>query len=105
MQLVDRWHEKVLKDDWPIRNQIPHSLCARRQREAEESSMSEKSGFVWAVKTGDLATVQDAVSKGENVNAVDATVNKRTPLHHAADFGQTEVINFLIQKGAKVIVP
>lgn len=64
--------------------------------------MSEKSGFVWAVRTGDLATVQDAVNKGENVNAVDATVNKRTPLHHAADFGQTEVINFLLSKGAKV---
>ena len=64
--------------------------------------MSEKSGFVWAVKTGDLATVQEAVTKGENVNQPDATVNKRTPLHHAADFGQTEVINFLISKGAKV---
>jgi len=83
------------------------SFVVQEGKEAKESisSMSEKSGFVWAVKTGDLATVQDAVSKGENVNAVDATVNKRTPLHHAADFGQTEVINFLIQKGAKVIVP
>ncbi len=64
--------------------------------------MSEKSGFVWAVKTGDLKGVQDAVAKGENVNAADTTVNKRTPLHHAADFGQSEIIKLLISKGANV---
>eukprot|EP00005_Dracoamoeba_jomungandri_P001316 CAMPEP_0174254968 /NCGR_PEP_ID=MMETSP0439-20130205/4304_1 /TAXON_ID=0 /ORGANISM="Stereomyxa ramosa, Strain Chinc5" /LENGTH=122 /DNA_ID=CAMNT_0015336891 /DNA_START=31 /DNA_END=399 /DNA_ORIENTATION=- len=64
--------------------------------------MSEKSGFVWAVRTGDLDGVKEAVAAGENVNQVDATVNKRTPLHHAADFGQTEVISYLIENGADV---
>jgi ankyrin repeat protein len=64
--------------------------------------MAEKSGFMWAVRTGDMRGVSEAVNRGENVNQVDATVNKRTPLHHAADFGQTEVIRFLISKGANV---
>jgi len=47
------------------------------------------SGFNWAVKTGDLAGVKDAVERdGEDVNQVEASVSKRTPMHWAADFGQ-----------------
>ncbi|ELR14795.1 Ankyrin repeatcontaining protein [Acanthamoeba castellanii str. Neff] len=64
--------------------------------------MSEKSGFIWAVRTGDVKGVQDGLSKGENVNQVDETVNRRTPLHHAADFGHAEVLQMLIAKGADV---
>jgi len=63
---------------------------------------AEKSGFIWAVRTGDIKGVQEGLSKGENVNQVDETVNKRTPLHHAADFGHAEVIQMLIAKGANV---
>lgn len=62
----------------------------------------EKSGFSWACKTGDMKGVTEAVNAGEDVNQVDGTVNGRTPLHYAADFGQVEVISFLIAKGAKV---
>src|SRR3989338_9268296 len=62
-----------------------------------------KSGFAWACKTGDVKGVQDAVEvHKEDVNQVDATVNQRTPLHYAADFGKTEVISYLLSKGAKV---
>jgi ankyrin repeat protein len=67
--------------------------------------MSEKSGFIWAVRTGDVKGVQDGLSKGENVNQVDETVNRRTPLHHAADFGHAEVLQMLIAKGADVPLP
>src|SRR3989338_5447490 len=65
--------------------------------------MEEKSGFNWACKTGDLKGVKEAVEvQKEDVNQVDATVNRRTPLHWAADFGQTAVIEYLLSKGAKV---
>jgi ankyrin repeat protein len=61
------------------------------------------SSFAWAIKTGDLKNVKEYVEKeGEDVNQVEDGVNKRTPLHHAADFGQVEVIKYLISKGAKV---
>ena len=33
-----------------------------------------------------------------------ATTNGRTPLHYAADYGQAEVIEYLISKGADVNV-
>eukprot|EP01102_Stenamoeba_stenopodia_P001877 TRINITY_DN1169_c0_g1_i1.p1 TRINITY_DN1169_c0_g1~~TRINITY_DN1169_c0_g1_i1.p1 ORF type:complete len:140 (+),score=41.16 TRINITY_DN1169_c0_g1_i1:145-564(+) len=60
------------------------------------------SGFNWAVKTGDLAGVKDAVERdGEDVNQVEASVSKRTPMHWAADFGQVEVMKYLVSKGAK----
>eukprot|EP01090_Pellita_catalonica_P014014 TRINITY_DN346_c0_g1_i1.p1 TRINITY_DN346_c0_g1~~TRINITY_DN346_c0_g1_i1.p1 ORF type:complete len:122 (+),score=31.22 TRINITY_DN346_c0_g1_i1:92-457(+) len=62
----------------------------------------KKSGIIWASRTGDLAGVKAAVAAGESVNTVDTTINKRYPLHHAADFGQTEVINWLLSQGAKV---
>jgi hypothetical protein len=45
--------------------------------------------FQWAIKTGDLNGVREFVEvKKHDVNAADATVKRRTPLHYAADFGQ-----------------
>lgn len=59
--------------------------------------------FAWAVKTGDLKNVKDAIEKqGLSANYVEATVNKRTPLHWAADYGQVEVIEYLLSKGANI---
>eukprot|EP01088_Endostelium_zonatum_P012955 TRINITY_DN27280_c0_g1_i1.p1 TRINITY_DN27280_c0_g1~~TRINITY_DN27280_c0_g1_i1.p1 ORF type:complete len:129 (-),score=45.21 TRINITY_DN27280_c0_g1_i1:34-420(-) len=59
-------------------------------------------GFWWAIKTGDLDGVKAAVAGGESVNQTDATTNKRTPLHHAADFGQDDILEFFLSKGANV---
>jgi len=64
-----------------------------------------KEDFAWAVKTGDIAAVKQylqAVPK--DVNLQEESNSKRTPLHWAADFGQVEVINYLVSKGAKVNV-
>eukprot|EP01103_Thecamoeba_quadrilineata_P001528 TRINITY_DN11384_c0_g1_i1.p1 TRINITY_DN11384_c0_g1~~TRINITY_DN11384_c0_g1_i1.p1 ORF type:complete len:130 (-),score=23.14 TRINITY_DN11384_c0_g1_i1:119-487(-) len=56
----------------------------------------------WAIKTGDLSQVKESIEKeGFNVNTA-ATNNKTTPLHAAADFGQVEIIKYLISKGANV---
>ena len=64
--------------------------------------MSEIEDFAWAVKTGDLPNVQKFVTKGISVNVTDETVNKRTPLHWASDYGQVDVLNFLVSKGANI---
>jgi ankyrin repeat protein len=59
--------------------------------------------FAWAVKTGDLDSVKDFVEKQKlDVNLVDASITKRSPLHWAADFNQVAVITYLISKGATV---
>jgi ankyrin repeat protein len=59
--------------------------------------------FAWAVKTGDLASVKDAVEKkGLGIDTVDATVTKGTPMHWAADFNQVAVLEYLLGKGADV---
>jgi len=57
----------------------------------------------WAVKTGDLKNVKEAIEKqGVSPNYVEASVNKRTPLHWASDYGQVEVIEYLLSKGANI---
>ena len=40
--------------------------------------------------------------KGIDVNA--ELLNGRNPLHYAADYGHTDVLNYLISKGGKVDV-
>ena len=40
--------------------------------------------------------------KGVDVNA--ELLNGRNPLHYAADYGHTDVLNYLISKGGKVDV-
>eukprot|EP01122_Echinamoeba_exundans_P014044 TRINITY_DN6282_c0_g2_i2.p1 TRINITY_DN6282_c0_g2~~TRINITY_DN6282_c0_g2_i2.p1 ORF type:complete len:142 (-),score=43.59 TRINITY_DN6282_c0_g2_i2:575-946(-) len=61
--------------------------------------------FQWAIKTGDINGVREYVEvKKHDVNAPDATVKRRTPLHYAADFGQVEVAKYLVSKGAKLDV-
>lgn len=57
--------------------------------------------LVWSVKNGDLAKVKSIVEAGDcDLNAL--VLNGRALLHFAADYGQTEVIEYLIKKGANV---
>ncbi|CAL1548918.1 unnamed protein product [Lymnaea stagnalis] len=71
--------------------------------------------FVWKVKNGELNDIKTFVEKeakktwamiyslqGVDVNKA---IQGRLPLHYAADYGQTEVIEYLISKGAKVNEP
>lgn len=60
--------------------------------------------LLWAVKNGDLAVVKKIVDEpGFDVNA--ELLNGRGPLHYAADYGQADVIEHLISKGAKPDLP
>ncbi|XP_065192896.1 myotrophin-like [Sycon ciliatum] len=55
--------------------------------------------LLWAVKNGDLEQVK-SLSASADVNAV--LKNGRMALHYAADFGQAEVIEYLLSIGANV---
>jgi len=57
--------------------------------------------FIWKIKNGDLDEVKKIVEKGNcDLNAL--IQGGRAPLHFAADYGQTEVLEYLISKGADV---
>jgi len=58
------------------------------------------SDLAWAVKNGDLDQVKEMVEgKGLDVNA---DIDGRLALHYAGDYGQLEVLKFLVSKGAKI---
>jgi len=61
------------------------------------------SDLAWAVKNGDMEQVKEMVeAKGTDVNTA---IDGRLPLHYASDYGQLEVIRYLLSKGAKVDSP
>jgi len=65
--------------------------------------MATDEDFAWAVKTGDLSRVKEFVEKEKkNVNMVEKSVTKQTPMHWAADFNQLEVMKYLVSKGANI---
>ncbi|XP_020505116.1 myotrophin [Labrus bergylta] len=56
--------------------------------------------LIWALQTGDLEEVKTKLVTAEDVNR---TLNGgRKPLHYAADYNQTEVVLFLLSKGADI---
>jgi len=58
------------------------------------------SDLAWAVKNGDMDQVKELVEgKGADVNAA---IDGRLPLHYASDYGQLEVIQYLLSKGANI---
>ncbi|KAG7157709.1 myotrophin-like [Homarus americanus] len=58
------------------------------------------SEFVWGLKNGDLDQVMEAVEKkGTDVNIA---IEGRPPLCLASDYGQLDIIKYLLQKGANV---
>lgn len=78
--------------------------------------------LLWAIKNGELNTVKDVVENqvvilcvfGRTVNLtficgkqnfdVNYEIASRYPLHYAADYGQTSVLDYLLSKGADVNV-
>jgi CubicO group peptidase (beta-lactamase class C family) len=65
-------------------------------RALEQETLAEK--LILAVPTGDLEKMEMLLSHGVDVNAKDKT--GLTALHAARIFGRTDVINFLLEKGA-----
>jgi len=58
------------------------------------------SELVWGIKNGDLEQVKDIVEK----KAIDVNdqIDGRPPILYAADYGQVDVIEYLISAGANV---
>lgn len=56
--------------------------------------------LMWALQNGQLDDVGAILVTAEDVNQT--LEGGRKPLHIAADFGQTEVVEYLISKGANV---
>uniref|UniRef100_A0A3B5QGB4 Myotrophin n=1 Tax=Xiphophorus maculatus TaxID=8083 RepID=A0A3B5QGB4_XIPMA len=54
---------------------------------------------IWALKNGEVNEVQGVLKTGEDVNQ---SLEGRKPLHYAADFGQVDMIKYLLHKGADV---
>ncbi|GFS04595.1 myotrophin [Elysia marginata] len=59
--------------------------------------------LVWKIKNGELGDVKTLIEK-EGID-VNTEVQGRLPLHYAADYGQTEVLDYLLSKGARVNAP
>jgi len=61
------------------------------------------SDLEWSIKNGDIDAVRETVEK-ESVDVNQEISNGRYPLHFAADYGQYEVLKYLIEKKADVNV-
>ncbi|TKS90635.1 Myotrophin [Collichthys lucidus] len=59
----------------------------------------EDKDLMWALKNGDLEEIKAKIT-AEDVNRT--LEGGRKPLHYAADCGHTDVVEFLISKGADV---
>lgn len=58
--------------------------------------------IIWAIKNGDLDQVKELIE--QNSFNVNQEITTRSPIHYAADYGQDDVLRFLITKGADVNV-
>lgn len=56
---------------------------------------------LWCIKNGEIGDLKTLLSQS-NTKADDLILKKRPAILHAADYGQTEVVKFLIEKGANV---
>lgn len=56
--------------------------------------------LMWALQNGQLDEVKATLVTAEDVNR--ELVGGRRPLHVAADYGQAELVEYLISKGANV---
>lgn len=66
------------------------------------AQQNEDDRIMWAIKNGDLDQVKEIIEEKQfNVNL---EIAGRYPIHYAADYGQTDVLNYLLSKGADVDV-
>ncbi|XP_027198121.1 myotrophin-like isoform X2 [Dermatophagoides pteronyssinus] len=59
------------------------------------------SQLAWSIKNGDLDTVKEIIEHIGTSN-IDIMIDGRRPIHYAADYGQKEILEYLIQLGANV---
>ncbi|OTF82670.1 myotrophin-like protein [Euroglyphus maynei] len=60
----------------------------------------DTSKLVWSIKNGDLDSVKEII-ENEKLD-VNSMIDGRRPIHYAADYGQKEIIEYLIQLDADV---
>jgi len=58
------------------------------------------SELVWGIKNGDLDEVKKHIES--NKTDVNASIDGRHPIHYASDYGQHDVIKYLLDNGADV---
>ncbi|MFK7749478.1 MAG: ankyrin repeat domain-containing protein [Kordia sp.] len=63
------------------------------------TSIVKVNSFCIAIAKGDFDTVKKMIQFGENVNK---TSNGKTPLMYAARYNRVDIINLLLENGAKV---
>ncbi|XP_074598048.1 myotrophin-like [Brevipalpus obovatus] len=61
------------------------------------------SELVWSVKNGDLEQVKELITK-QKIN-INEQIDGRNPIVYAADYGQREIIEYLISQRADVNAP
>jgi len=59
--------------------------------------------FIWSIKNGDLEAISKYIDA--NPKRIDELVKGRAYLHYACDFGQREIIEYLLNKGADINIP
>lgn len=63
-----------------------------------ESQQSKNDTILWAIKNGDLDQVKELIEQ-KNVD-VNQEITTRFPIHYAADYGQVDVLEYLLKRGA-----
>ncbi|XP_057709722.1 myotrophin [Corythoichthys intestinalis] len=58
--------------------------------------------LIWALQTGDMDVVE---TKMQTKDVNESLSSGSKPIHHACDYGQTCVLEFLISKGADINAP
>ena len=85
-------------------------LAEQKKEAALESSQSnpqdrtrKSTASIWdAAKEGDLDRIQELIAAGAKINRAKPGLIRSTPLHNASATGETELISFLLDSGAKV---
>ncbi|XP_071100193.1 myotrophin-like [Haliotis cracherodii] len=67
---------------------------------ADESELSKS--FLWSVKNGDITEVKNLLAQEKSLGTKE--IAGRSPLHFAADYGQTDVVEYLVANGAGINV-
>jgi len=60
--------------------------------------------LLWATKNGDMEQLTKLVEQ-QNADINAELLNGRMAIHYAADYGQLEVIEYLVSKGADINLP
>jgi len=67
-----------------------------------EDNIGKDANIFEAAINGDLERIEFLISNGTDVNVMDPSQENLTPLHFAAQYGHLNVVEFLVNHGARV---